>query len=372
MGVDFPVSTLRKHAFPKLGILAVTAASLLATAVAACNINRQPAPTTQPTTTIITSTTSTAAKPAIPGIENIMSKYQIRTTMDEILSADLSAKSPVTDRTREIWKKAEEVNKSIYYLITGRTFEQDNFTTKIFTLGEKLPEVPERYLNPDGTAKDFIGTVVVIPGGSIEILALGTPTGYNTDAYNSARTLVMLLANETGNAMDTRLLLRQDIKYTYGGLVDSPADTRYWEASKMAYQGAVFRFLEEEIGINLKVVDIPENRELIRRGVEVMRTSINPVMNGWYLMWTILLENQELKNELDQNRKLSSASCMKLHDIILKEHMTRPDYSERLKKALENQSTEQTITSYIYKNLAASGASITRVMMGETYHLFGP
>ena len=93
--------------------------------------------TTQPITTITTTTTQTTTPTTttttIPGIENVMSKVQIKTTMEDILSSDLSSQKPVTDYTRAVWQKAEAVNKSAYYYLTGRTFEQDKFITRVFT-----------------------------------------------------------------------------------------------------------------------------------------------------------------------------------------------------------------------------------------------
>jgi hypothetical protein len=63
---------------------------------------------------------------------------------------------------------------------------------------------------------------------------------------------------------------------------------------------------------------------------------------------------------------------MKLHDIIVKELQTNSDYAERVKTALADESTEQTIESYIYKNLVPSGAGITDINMYEIYFIFTP
>jgi hypothetical protein len=328
------------------------------------------AETTTPSTTASTTVTTTTT--TIPGIENVMTKDQIKTAVENILSADLSNQSPVTDTTRAIWPEAEDVNQSVYYYLTGRTFEEDNFNTVIYTLDEKnIPNFPQVYLNADGTP-NVMGTVGGPPYGStIDIFVLGNPTSSNTDAYNSARTFLMALANETGNAMDTRMT-SNGFQRNYTGLIDVQADSTYWEAAKMAYQGAYFHFLEDDIGINLTVTDTAENRETIQEGVDYDRTGTNIAGNAWYLMWTILLENQELKSELDQNGKLSSVSCMKLHDIIVKELQTNSDYAERVKTALADESTEQTIESYIYKNLVPSGAGITDINMYEIYFIFTP
>jgi len=317
--------------------------------------------TTAPPTTTVTTTTQ------LPGIENVKSKAEIKSSLEELLSVDLSSSKPVTDYTRAVWNEFAENNKSAYYWITGRTFEQDAFITRIFARDEPVPEAPPYYLNSDNTMK-VGGTIAILPDGKIEILVLGTPTNYS----GSGRTLMQLLANETGNAMDTRLTGKGEFKYTFSyndvGL-DVDAFTVYCEASKMAYQGACWQLIED-LGVDLSVADTSQNRENIRIGVEQMREG-DVTQRGWYLAWAVLLENPELKSELDKNHKLSWQSSMKLHDLILKEKVTRTDYAERLQTVLKNATIGQTILSYLYNQLVPGG-SITDMVPDAMKELFAP
>ena len=198
---------------------------------------------------------------------------------------------------------------------------------------------------------------------------------------SSARDFVMILANETGNALDSDLLGKGDFEYTWSSKDVKITDNEirgtyiniYGEAAKMAYQGAFTRLLED-IGVDLSVADTQSNRENINKGEKLMEQyfkNLSIDQTGWYLLWAKMMETPELKSEIEQNHKLSSASSMKLHDIILKDLVTHSDFIERAQAKLGNQSLGQEIVSYIYKQLTPNG-KITDMLPGQVYRFFTP
>ena len=197
---------------------------------------------------------------------------------------------------------------------------------------------------------------------------------------SSARDFVMILANETGNALDSDLLGKGDFEYTWSSkdvkITDNESRgtyiNRYGEAAKMAYQGAFTRLLED-IGVDLSVADTQSNRENISKGEQNMRTNFENLgvsQKGYYLMWEMALENQELKSEMEQKYKLSSASSMKLQDEIIKYFVTHSDFIEQAQARLKP-SLGQDILSCVYKQLVPNG-KITDIRPGNLVRFFTP
>ncbi len=98
----------------------------------------------------------------IPGIENVMSAEQVKATLEEILALG----RPLTYADTDIWNKVSEANETIYFMLTGRTLEQDKFVTKI------LPR--EQYDSEVGNMAGTAGTIGYGPNGVIYICSWST------------------------------------------------------------------------------------------------------------------------------------------------------------------------------------------------------
>ena len=131
---------------------------------------------------------------AIPGIENIMSEAEVKSTLEEILSMDKRL-TPDDADIADILKKAEDVNKSIYFMLTGKTFEQQRFETRILPQEEYDKAVHQNLKGTAGTIG--IGKDAPVGGwGTIYIFA-SLPT---TNPFE----LVTTLAKETAQAYRVR------------------------------------------------------------------------------------------------------------------------------------------------------------------------
>lgn len=120
----------------------------------------------------------------IPGIENVMSEAEVKSTLEEILSIDRT----LTPNDVDILKKADNVNKSMYFMLTGKTFEQQGFETRI------LPrEEYDKAVHPN--LKGSLGTTGVGKDGTIYVFA-SLPT--------ASFLLPMTLGLETGHAYYTK------------------------------------------------------------------------------------------------------------------------------------------------------------------------
>lgn len=345
-------SVVRKTAQPFL--LAGAAAYLILNALAC---NGAAAPTQVPTASPTVAATATATP--IPGVENVMSQEQVKATLEEILAFG----RPLTydDESRTVWKKVEAVNKSIYFHITGRTFEQDKFVTSIVTREEFYAAI----------GKNWAGTISIRKDG-IYIYAIGDPSMY----ASSSRTLVLLVANETGQAKDTRWeeMIQKDPRLREKLYLNAAHDNEYaanGEASKHLYQSAVLHFLEE-LGVNgLSVADTLRNREQIRIGFERAADSGAFQTEGLYLAWWYALNDLQAKQELESTGKLRSATALELSEKV-RNDLLSPDYAQRAQTVLSaKQSLMPRILEASYKRLVPNGV-IKDVLPADAEYLFVP
>lgn len=339
--------------------------------------------------------TPTVAATPVPWIESVMSREQLKATLEEILAfsrqngvevgqaATNDEWQKVTPEDRAIWKKTEQANKTIYFMLTGRTFEQDKFVTRIVRPDEQVSNVHPDYRNPDGTL-NVAGTLARLPDGTTEIYAQGVPTMY----ANSSKNLLLLVANETGQALDIKLSTtgkgldgavlprnngevwktlpqKERLNEDEGGL--------YIEATKHIYQSAVLHFIEE-LGVKgIAVADTPENRKQIQKGVEIKASIDHYITNAWVFAWWYALNDQQAKQELETSGKINSATALKLHNKLLAE-IWNPQFKQMIQNAtsLEIKARLQPqIAETLYKRLRSDGM-IRDVLPGEATYLFVP
>lgn len=327
-------------------------------------------PTPVATATLVPTATPIPTPTSIPGIENVLNEAQIKATLEDILSLG----RPLTNDDSAVWKKKEDVNKSSYFALFRRTFEQEKFVTRIVRSDEQVPNVSAISRNPDGTLKDVIaGTIAYAPNGVIEIYVAGLPVSKSaTDSLYVA----LVLANETFNAKDAKLFLT-DPRFravehpdaTYEGLVQR-------EASKSLGAAAVLQYWKD-LGVKgLSIADTPTNRKLIRSAVEggFLAETVKMDGNGWLLGLQYVYNDLEARQEFEQSGELTTKTALRLHDVVLND-MLNPQYKQSVKDFLSSKETLTSLKEFIiqsfYKRLVPDGA-INDVATGYVHLLFVP
>ncbi len=360
-------------------------------------------PTAEPTETptpVPTATFTPAPSPtAVPGLENILSREQLKLTLNEVFAyrrpngvdtqlwldgkveytdALIADFNTVTLEDLAVWKKIEAAEKTVYYMLTGRTFEQDRFVLKILRPGEVVPE-GVGFRKADGTL-GVLGTIArnsILDNNtyviSTEIYVQGVPNMFK-DGF---RDLVALVDNETGNAFDARWLSANESKERRAernrpGYVEPIEQGLLGEASKSIYQAAAQHF-KEELGVKgLTAADTPSNREMIRFGVEMsLRGDVSNL--GWAIGWWYALNDTDAGRELAENGRLNSATAMRVHEKMLHEFFLKPeDYKKHVSTALaEREGIKPRIMETAVRRLVPDG-EIKALVPGDAIWLFIP
>ena len=230
---------------------------------------------------------------AIPGIENIMSEAEVKSTLEEILSMD----KRLTPDDADILKKAEDVNKSIYFMLTGKTFEQQRFETNILPREEYDKAVHQNLKGSLGTIG--IGKDAPVGGwGTIYIFA-SLPT---TNPFE----LVTTLAKETAQAYRVRGGPRNiDV-----GINPSVQDDRGGELLDALYLAAAINKMYE---LGVRQAATPTDKvDSISKRVDGILKSHHFFEEAWAAAWVFALENPETANNLRNTGWAGSKALMSL------------------------------------------------------------
>lgn len=270
---------------------------------------------------------SSKAEQQIAGIENVMSREQLKTALEELLVTD----RPITAEDAEILRKAERVNKSIYFMLTGKTFEQQKFVTKILPQ-EEYDAVVHPNLKGSG------GTIGWREDGNIYI--------YNSLPVASSRSLLLGLATETGQAYFAREGPRNiDVGITKP---DQALGELRGEFLTAIYRAAVVNRIREE-GVK-DVALSPQTLNDIGASVDRILSPEysrgEPTIEAWGAAWVLTLDDPEAKANLEATGWAGSEPLMRMfaHYALLdfkqnlKEKNIRreAEFKQKLKTALQN------------------------------------
>ncbi len=249
-----------------------------------------PATTVTPAATATPPKTSapTATATSVPGIEYVMSEAQLKASLEEVLAYDHDRM--ITPSDTELLGKIETINKSIYFMLIGKTFEQQNFKIAILPRDQY-----DAVVHPN--LKGTMGTVGRGQNGGF-ILYAALP--------NSAGGLVSVLASETGNATvkkegPTNIdmgITKPDEEF---GLVRG-------EVLDALYRAAAINKMRE---IGIKGMGPPPLANMIERLPQLLSTDYF-FDKAWGVAWAFALDDTEAGTNLEATGWAGSESTMKL------------------------------------------------------------
>ncbi len=276
-------------------------------------------PTSQKTPTPVPTITP------MPGLENILTEQQIVEYATGWQKPQLI--------TPELLQQIDAVNLTLYYKLTGKTFESRKFVTRLLTDDEwsKLH------------SNDWNGTISTETLTGVTYVDVRSRIGKKIPVIDVFKTL----AHETGNAeaekidvkrsqigltdLDTYHKFLKEVaeKYELGELSDV-ISTIERESLQTLYRGAAFHKLEE-LGVT---IGTPLSQKDINDTVDAIVTSQHFNPQASVVAWRRALKNPDTAAALQKNGKITSQQSINL-------------FYEYAQKAQTKEGLEQTVVEIV-------------------------
>ncbi len=237
-----------------------------------------------------------------------LSPQEVRDNIEFLTKDDFSqvrVEGQVTTAEGKSWTiidysdRATDVLRTAYYLLIGRTYDQDNIEIRYPTRSENLEIYGRHGLHYGGFCCEVTDTgLAVVVRGEFPL-----------------RWAIRASAHEVGHALQ-RLLNPAQMR------AQGPLAGALWEAQAGSLEGAIFRTIGEYAGIDAVAFS---NDRWARREIDDLRTRMRnslrenpqgPSDRSSLIIWQAILNDPDLvhlRAELEENGKLSGSSYFELY-----------------------------------------------------------